>query len=43
MEGPCRNPNHVTVRVDLVTALDKEGRPFYWDKVERDYDPLSRL
>ena len=45
MEGPRRNPNHVTVRVDLVTAVDKDGRPFYWDRgrVEHEYDPLSRL
>src|SRR5262245_26941315 len=45
MEGPHRNPNHVTVRVDLVTGLDKDGRPFYWDRgrVEHEYDPLSRL
>jgi hypothetical protein len=43
MEGPHRNPNHVTVRVDLVTAVDKAGRPFYWERVEREYDPLSRL
>jgi hypothetical protein len=45
MEGPRRNPNHVTVRVDLVTAVDKDGRPFYWDRgsVVHEYDPLSRL
>jgi hypothetical protein len=45
MEGPRRNPNHVTVKVDLVTAVDKDGRPFYWDRgsVVHEYDPLSRL
>jgi hypothetical protein len=42
MEGPRRNPNH---RVDLVTALDKDGRPFYADRgsAVHEYDPLSRL
>jgi hypothetical protein len=45
MEGPRRNPNHVTVKVDLVTAVDKDGRPYYADRgsVVHEYDPLSRL
>lgn len=42
--NPIRNPNQVTVRVDLVRELDEDGRPV-WDEVGvvSDYHPWIGL
>src|SRR5262245_39015931 len=43
VEGPERNPNNVTVRVDWVQEVDANGRPIYdTGEVASEYDPLSR-
>jgi hypothetical protein len=44
-EGPLRNPQHVTVRVDLVQEVDANGRPVYHDRggVVSEYNPIDRL
>jgi hypothetical protein len=44
VEGPQANPQHVTVRVDLVREVDQHGRPVY-DRggVVSDYNPLDAL
>ena len=45
VEGPQRNAQHVTVRVDLVSAVDAQGRPIYYDRggPVSDYNPLDAL
>jgi len=44
VERPRHNPHNVTVRIDLVTDVDAQGRPIYdRGRVIHEYDPLSRL
>lgn len=44
VEGPCCNPQHVTVRVDWVSEVDAQGRPIYAERrVVSEYNPLDRL
>jgi hypothetical protein len=44
IEGPKGNPNHVTVRVDLVSEVDAEGRPVWpMAAAVHQYDPLDAL
>jgi hypothetical protein len=37
---PQGNPAEVTVRVDLVSGVDEEGRPV-WSKVVHEYNPFA--
>jgi hypothetical protein len=44
VERPKANPQHVTVRVDLVQEVDAAGRPI-WDSggAVSNYDPIKRF
>lgn len=44
VEGPRRNTNNVTVRVDRVFEVDAAGRPVWPEnRVVSDYNPLDAL